>query len=231
MLPKLETIDFYTGERIEYITYDELEYICNGLWSQYRILEGRKSGYRLLRACFIFSFLFFTGARITEFLLSQKFCIDFEQMNYYIPQLKKKYWKKLPDDPYIDPYERFENGLIKYVEIPIDHTPKHHIKYWKEWLKNRDEEDFLVDIKERQVRNVIYKYSKEYLGRKIHPHALRHSLGVYLTNDLKLPAQDVQKIMRHTNPDVTFRYIRLKNIDLKEKLKSVKGRDNEELDD
>ncbi|WP_456373158.1 tyrosine-type recombinase/integrase, partial [Methanocaldococcus sp.] len=196
----IETIDFFTGERIEYITIDELEYICNGLWSQYRILQYRESGKKLLRNCFIFSFLFFTGARITEFLLSQKFCIDFENMDYYIPQLKKQYWKSLPDEDYLDPYERFENGLIKYVVIPLDHVPDKHIKIWQEWLKLRKDEDFLVDIKERQVRNIVYKYSKEYLGRKIHPHALRHSLGVYLTNNLKLQAQDVQKIMRHTNP-------------------------------
>jgi len=217
----IETIDFYTGERIEYITFEELELICNGLWSQYRILQHRKKGKKFLRDNFIFSFLFFTGARITEFLLSQKFCINFKEMNYYIPQLKKRYWRKLPDDPYIDPYDRFENGLIKYVVIPIDHVHKEHLKYWKEWLNTRNEEDFLVDIKERQVRNIVYKHSKEFIGRKIHPHALRHSLGVYLTNELKLPVQDVQKIMRHTNSDVTFRYVRLKNVDLKEKLKQA----------
>ena len=220
---QIETIDFHTGDRVEYISNRELELICNGLWSQYRVLQYRKSGQKFLRACFVFSFLFFTGARITEFLLSQKFCIDFEEMNYCVPQLKKKYWKGPHNESYINPYDRYKNGLIKYVVIPIDHVPEKHIKYWREWLKSRDDNDFLVDIKERQVRNIIYRYSKEYIGRKIHPHALRHSLGVYLTNDLKLQVQDVQKIMRHTNPDITFRYVRLKNTDLKEKIKISKG--------
>ncbi|MCQ6254754.1 site-specific integrase [Methanocaldococcus sp.] len=218
----IQTIDFYTGVRIEYITFEELELICNGLWSRYRVLQHRKKGKKFLRDCFIFSFLFFTGARLTEFLLSQKFCVDLEEKTYYVPQLKKRYWKKFPDDPYIDPYERFENGLIKYVEVPIDHTPEKHLKYWEEWLNTRKDEDFLVDIKERQVRNIIYRYSKETLGRRISPHALRHSTGVYLTNDLGLPVQDVQRVMRHTNGDVTFRYVRLKSPDLKQKLKQAK---------
>ncbi len=216
----IETIDFHTGERIEYITKKELDLICNALWSQYRILSHRKSGKKHLRDCFIFSFLFFTGVRTTEFLLSKKYCIDFNEMNYYVPQLKKSYWKKeIDSNKYMDPYERFKNGLIKYVIIPIDHVPNNHLKYWKEYLKNRDIEEFLVDIKGRQLRNIIYENSKRWINRKIHPHALRHSLGVYLADELKLPVQDIQRIMRHTNPEITFRYVRLKQSDLKEKLR------------
>ncbi|WP_457611902.1 hypothetical protein, partial [Methanocaldococcus sp.] len=120
----LETIDFFTGERIDYISYEELTKVCNALYSYYKLLKYRKKGLKFLRDCFIFSFLFFTGARIAEFRLSQKMCVNFSEMNYYVPQIKKKYWRAEVDiEDYIDPFERFENGLIKYVIVPLDHVP------------------------------------------------------------------------------------------------------------
>ena len=105
--------------------------------------------------------------------------------------------------------------------IPIDHVPEKHLKYWREYICTRRDDDFLVGIRERQVRYVIEKHSKKWINGRIYPHALRHSCGVYLTTELNLPVQDVQKIMRHTNSDVTLRYVRLKNSDLKEKLRKV----------
>ncbi len=86
----MEVIDFKTGERTVYMTEDELNKIINALMGMYNItLEDI-----YLRNAFIFSFIFWTGVRVEEFLLTQRKCVDLEGLTYKVPQLKKGYWKK-----------------------------------------------------------------------------------------------------------------------------------------
>jgi integrase len=216
----IEVIDYATGNKIEYITHEELEYIVNGLWSKHRTQYDRVSGIKALRDAFVFSFLFFTGARLTEFLLTQKKCIDLDSKTYYVPQLKKSYWKKGTD--YLSPRERFEQGLIKYVIIPLDHVPDKHIKIWNEWIRRiESDDDFIIKNAERTVRYIVEKNSKNEIGRKITPHDLRHSCGMYLV-EKDLDVLKIREIMRHTNPSITFTYLRHKQSDLRKALRRVK---------
>ena len=59
-------------------------------------------------------------------------------------------------------------------------------------------EDPLFPISERQARNVVYKFSKRYLGRKVRPHSLRHSYALFVlraTKDLEV----VRRLLGHAD--------------------------------
>ena len=59
-------------------------------------------------------------------------------------------------------------------------------------------EDRLFPISERQARNIVYKFTKRYLGKKIRPHALRHSYAIFIlkqTRDL----ETVRRLLGHSD--------------------------------
>jgi len=71
-------------------------------------------------------------------------------------------------------------------------------------------------IKERQVRNIVYKYNKE-----IHPHTLRHSFAVHcLKSGVNL--RSLQKMLGHSNLNTTQIYLDVTGEDVKDDFKKVK---------
>jgi len=59
-------------------------------------------------------------------------------------------------------------------------------------------EDPLFPVSERQARNVVYKFSKRYLGKRIRPHAIRHSYALFVlraTKDLEV----VRRLLGHSD--------------------------------
>jgi len=221
----MELIDYKTGELTRYISVHELNKIVNTRLSMYNTTARRIH----LRDAFIFSFLFFTGVRLNEFILTQVKCIDFENQELKVPQLKRDYWrkelkkKKIPiDKDYMTPLERHELNLTKYVMIPINHTPQEHMKLWKLYLKtfNLNSDDYLVSVSNSAIQKRILKISYEVLGTHHSPHDLRHSCGVYLYHELGLQLLDVQAILRHAHLGNTERYARLSMRDVKSKIEN-----------
>ncbi|XRP97774.1 tyrosine-type recombinase/integrase (plasmid) [Methanocaldococcus sp. 16A] len=149
----MEVIDFKTGERTVYMTLDELNKIINALIGLYNItLEDN-----YLRDAFIFSFLFWTGVRVEELLLTQKKCVNLEELTYKVPQLKKNYWKrelisKLKKDfeklSINEIYDKYE-GVIK----------KETLEEIKELIENGSEKEAMKKLKltpkERALLNLI----------------------------------------------------------------------------
>ncbi len=66
----------------------------------------------------------------------------------------------------------------------------------------------------RQVERIVAKLSLEAIGRKIHPHILRHTFG---TNTSRVaPIRVVMELLGHTNIASTQIYLHPNNVDLKE---------------
>ncbi|MCK4268626.1 MAG: site-specific integrase [Actinomycetia bacterium] len=66
----------------------------------------------------------------------------------------------------------------------------------------------------RQVERIVAKLSKEAIGRKIHPHLLRHTFG---TNTSRVaPIRVVMELLGHTNIASTQIYLHPNNVDLKQ---------------
>ncbi len=66
----------------------------------------------------------------------------------------------------------------------------------------------------RQVERIVAKISKEAIGRKIHPHILRHTFG---TNTSRVaPIRVVMELLGHTNIASTQIYLHPNSVDLKQ---------------
>jgi len=49
---------------------------------------------------------------------------------------------------------------------------------------------------ERQARNIVYKFTKRYLGKKVRPHALRYSYAVFVLKNTK-DLEAVRRLLGH----------------------------------
>ncbi|WP_456416672.1 tyrosine-type recombinase/integrase [Methanocaldococcus sp.] len=149
----MEVIDFKTGERTVYMTLNELNKIINALIGLYNVtLEDN-----YLRDAFIFSFLFWTGVRVEELLLTQRKCVDLEELTYKVPQLKKNYWKKELLSKLKKDFEKLTINEIydKYKGI----IKKEILEEIKELIENGNEKEAMKKLKltpkERALLNLI----------------------------------------------------------------------------
>jgi len=77
----------------------------------------------------------------------------------------------------------------------------------------------LFPISERQVRNIVYRYSPE--GFDIHPHTIRHSFAVHCLNG-GMNIRNLQKILGHNNLTTTQIYLDLTAADAQDDFGKVK---------
>jgi integrase/recombinase XerD len=73
---------------------------------------------------------------------------------------------------------------------------------------------------ERQARNVVYKWSKRYLKRKIRPHAIRHSYAIEVLKVTK-NLEAVRRLLGHEDYSTIKIYLNLTQQDLEDELKKV----------
>lgn len=165
--------------------YHIIEYLAGTL-----DMESHKK----LRDRFIVGFLFWTGARVNEMLLTRKHDIDLITRLYNVPTLKQR-------------------RRVAYRPIPLSHVPSPELKLWSHYLDDVDVEENILSVSDRQVERIV----KKLLGPEYYPHMLRHGLGLFLyeyTKDIRVVAQ----VLRHTNVANTMIYSRLSIDALHQKL-------------
>jgi len=127
---------------------------------------------------------------------------------------------------------RFKNALTvrgeiskskREREIPISKRLKDVLQEYITWYQNRNiaikpddplfqQSNKVQSLSPRQVERIIAKLSKEAIGRKIHPHLLRHT---FATNMMRVAdIRIVQEILGHTNIASTQIYTHPNNVDL-----------------
>jgi len=99
--------------------------------------------------------------------------------------------------------------------IPLESELGNLLGLFVDRLKPRDK---LFPISQRQVRNIVYKYSPDELD--VHPHTFRHSFAVYcLKSGMNL--RTLQRILGHSSLTTTQDYLDLVGKDIVDDFKKV----------
>ena len=80
--------------------------------------------------------------------------------------------------------------------------------------------DRLFTITERQARNIVYKFTKRYLGRKIRPHAIRHSYALALARKA-MNLETLRRLLGHTDYKHLKNYLEAVHTDIVKELEKV----------
>jgi len=148
--------------------------------------------YSALRQRLTASIIFFLGLRESEFTLLKPSDFSFANKSVNIITLKRK------------------RKTVK--TLPLEHIPNSELAIWEKYIYLKR----LFNVK----RETIYHRLCAFFGKKVNPHALRHSFGFFLyetTKDIRL----VQEMLRHKNIANTSIYTRIINEELRNKLKKL----------
>ena len=159
---------------------------------------------KLLKQRFVIGFLFWTGVRVSEFTSTLREFIDLEEKTYLVPTLKRKEKTLLP--------------------IPLDHVPEEEFVVWRTYFEvfRVGERDFIFPYDRTTVYRIVQRVFRQEVERA-HPHMLRHSLGVWLAKN-GLTLNQIQVVLRHSNPLTTGIYTQLTHDDLRGELRKLKKR-------
>ena len=98
--------------------------------------------------------------------------------------------------------------------IPLESELGNLLGLFTDRMNSRDK---VFPLSERQVRNIVYKYSE---NGTVHPHTFRHSFAVYcLKNGMNL--RTLQKILGHTSLTTTQIYLDIVGKDVKDDFEKV----------
>jgi len=210
---KIRKVMQFFGNYPEVITVERSR-MGNPAYVIYRLVESMRSlptNYTkarerdALRDRALAGMLFWMGMRETEATLIRRQDIDLIGKTANIPTLKQKKG----------------NGKVLYRPIPLDHVPAKELKLWAHYFEVFDVkgQDRVFPIANRTVNYRVHKLMD------LHPHALRHALGLLLyevTKDIRQVAQ----VLRHTNIANTLIYTRLSMDSLRDALKALQGSGN-----
>ncbi len=193
---KTELIEFkeekksYYEEEIKYLKEEEILKFLSGITNEFHQM--------------IFSFLFETGARVSEALAVKILDIDFKNRSVKLTTLKRR-----------------NKNIVRVLSLSDSLINKILIYEKTKELKNTDyiftRKSEGNSISVQAVNNSIKKYFVAILGSEYremgHPHTLRHSRAVQLLNS-GVNIMQVKAILGHSNLMNTMVYLKYSNKDI-----------------
>jgi len=150
------------------------EALYSAIQRAYKDVEEAR--YRL-RDLALVSVLVFTGCRLGEALKLKLGDLDFKEKTVKIMQEKKGAQHPrivpIPSSLFWEVMERYSRRIAS-------------------------KEDPLFPISDRQARNIVYKFAKRYLRKKLRPHALRHAYAVFVLKRTK-DLEAVRRLLGHSS--------------------------------
>lgn len=151
--------------------------------------------------------LFFTGARVNEFINIKKEHIYFDECKIFIEKGKRGKQRFVPIPLFLrDELKTYLDGKPKNVYL-FENNRGTHYSTMRIWQMVREVATNAGLIELEQVKGKkgsIYKYKlKE--GKPIFPHILRHSIATFLL-EKGMPLDQVQAFLGHEDPKTTEIY-------------------------
>ena len=181
---------------LKLIDVPRYEALVDAIKRAYRdVLRGRYP----IRDLALVSLLAFTGCRLGEALRIRAYDLDFRRKVVRIHQEKKR------------------RVFVRFVPVPSR-------IFWDVmglYLRNvLTKDSLLFSIGDRQARNVVYKFSLRYLGRRIRPHAFRHSYATFILRNLK-DLETLRRLLGHSDYSVIKEYLNYTQEDLEMDLERI----------
>lgn len=152
-----------------------------------------------IRDLALVSLLVYTGCRIGEALNTRLEDLDFTGKTVKIYQEKKK------------------QLFVRIVPVVSDLFWE-IMKRYSMRIPYKSEKLFIIT--DRQARNIVYKFTKRYLRKKIRPHAIRHSYAIFVlkhTRDLEA----VRRLLGHSDYKWLKVYLNYTQEDLRARLEEI----------
>lgn len=164
-----------------------------------RGLRATERGRLRLRDLALVATLVFTGCRIGEALKLRARDVDTRARTVRIRQEKKRqeFHRVVPV-----PSRLYWTIMERYLaRLPEPDTP-------------------LYPITERQARNIVYGFTKRYLGKRYRPHALRHSYAIFVLKKTK-DLEALRRLLGHSDYKWLKQYLDYTQEDLAEELEKA----------
>jgi integrase len=151
----------------------------------------------MLRDLALVSILVFTGCRLGEAMKISKYDLDFKGGAVRINQLKKR------------------ESFTRVVPVPSN-------IFWEvvRGYTERIAGERLFRFTARHGRNTVYGFSERYLGRRIRPHAIRHSYAIAVLKATK-NLEAVRRLLGHRDYSTIKTYLDMTQEDLEEELSKL----------
>ena len=145
--------------------------------------RGVQRGRYMLRDLALVSILVFTGCRLGEAMRVSKSDLDFKGRAVRINQLKKR------------------ESFTRVVPVPSN-------LFWEivRSYVERIASEKLFKITPRHGRNIVYGFSERYLGKRIRPHAIRHSYAIAVLKTTK-NLEAVRRLLGHRDYSTIKTYL------------------------
>ncbi len=157
--------------------------------------DVRRGRYRL-RDLVLASILIFTGCRLGEALRLRGEDIDLKHRTIKIHQEKKgREFHRIVPVPSTLFWEIMERYLLR---LPSNDIP-------------------LFKVSDRQARNIVYKFTIRYLGKRYRPHSIRHSYAIFILKNTK-DLEALRRLLGHTDYKWLKCYLDYTQEDLEEQL-------------
>lgn len=188
------------GPRLKLEDVPRFEALVGALKKAYRSYRRSRRGVKSLRDLALIAVLIYTGCRLGEALALTNQDVDPVAKTIRIMQLKKR-----------RPHPR-----IVPVPSPL---------FWRimnEYLEVLPG-DKLFTITDRQARNIVYWFTRKYLGRRCRPHAIRHAYATYILKTTK-NLETLRRLLGHEGYQVLKAYLDYTQEDLRTELEEAFSR-------
>lgn len=147
------------------------------------------------RKRFVIGFLFWTGVRVSEMIMTIRRDIDLVNKLYYVPTLKHRREKKMT--------------------ISLAHIPSEELAFWEQWFSENKlgSDDPIIRMTRQGIHKLVRTTFQEYNYENVSPHMLRHSIAVMMALN-NVPLNALQRFLRHKKATTTSIYYQITGQDL-----------------
>jgi len=183
------------GKHLKLVDIPRFESLVEALRKAQRRWKERKRDLALL------ALLIYTGCRLGEIVGLTLGDLDFTRRTVKIRQEKKR------------------TEHVRIIPVPSALCWR-IVRNYVKTLPFKSPDTPLFTITKRQARNIVYAFTERFLGRRLRPHAIRHSYAVFILKNTR-NLEVVRRLLGHSSYKWLKEYLNYTQEDLQEELEDI----------